>query len=162
MARAGAFGASSVRFELPLSLLSPERAREASGIVYRSTDEGCLEEQLHRTRGCGTFCSHLRLGVRARPARGRLIKSHWAVTTAPLARCLQVPRARYLQHPPQDMLPEALLAAAAAAVSPPLSVPVPARSLVPQALCRHLHPWATCLRPDVLGHHFRADVSLPA
>ena len=82
VARAGAFGASSVRFELPLSLLSPERAREASGIVYRSTDEGCLEEQLHRTRGCGTFCSHLRLGVRARPARGRLIKSHWAVHPA--------------------------------------------------------------------------------
>ena len=85
-----------------------------------------------------------------------------AALSASLARCLQVPRARYLQHPPQDMLPEALLAAAAAAVFPPLSVPVPARYLVPQALCRHLHSWATCLRPDVLGHHFRADVSSPA
>ena len=61
VARAWAFGASSVYFSLPRPLLSPERAREASGIVCRHADEGCPEEQLHRTRGCVTFRSRLRL-----------------------------------------------------------------------------------------------------
>ena len=72
VARAWAFGASSVHFSLPRPLLSPERAREASGIVCRHADEGCPEEQLHRTRGCVTFCSRLRLVAFARRARASL------------------------------------------------------------------------------------------
>ena len=82
MARAGAFGASSVRFELPLSLLSPERAREASGIMCRHADEGFPEEQLHRTRGCVTFRSRLRLVAFARRARASLFESKRAVLPA--------------------------------------------------------------------------------
>ena len=82
VARAWAFGASSVHFSLPRPLLSPERAREASGIVCRHADEGCPEEQLHRTRGCVTFCSRLRLVAFARRARASLFESKRAVLPA--------------------------------------------------------------------------------
>ena len=92
VARAGAFGALSVRLALPRPLLVPERALEASGIVCRRADEGCPEEQLHRTRasrGCVTFCLHSRLYTRTAlgPQKYALNKAHGALdaprTTSP-------------------------------------------------------------------------------
>ena len=83
MACARDFGASSVHFELPLSLFVTVRAREASGIVRQHTYRHSQEEQLHLTPKPNVFCSRCRLCVFIRQARASLFESQRAELPAP-------------------------------------------------------------------------------